>query len=108
MVCNSNLIRKRRIIFDSSRITWDCDLFSEDTYLLVKDHISCRNLELITVKNITHPIQAYEAIGPINSNAFQNDFQEASVGFPLFTDPQEIDNVNAKKEILSRALEELD
>lgn len=83
-------------------------LISADTYWRVKDHISCRNLELITVKNITHPIQTYEVIGPINLNAFQNDFPEESVGFWLFIDPQEIDNVNAKKEILSRALERLD
>ena len=51
-------------------------LISEDTYLLVKDHINCRKLELITVKNITSPIQTYEVIGSINSNALQNNFQE--------------------------------
>ena len=83
-------------------------LISEDTYLLVKNDISCRKLEPIKVKNITHPIQTYEVVGPINSNDFHNNIQAESNGFSLFIDPEELDNIKTTKETLNQALEMLE
>ena len=83
-------------------------LISEDTYLLVKNDISCRKLEPIKVKNITYPIQTYEVIGPINSNDFHSNIQAESNGFSLFIDPEELDNIKTATETLNQALELLE
>ena len=73
-------------------------LISEDTYLLIKEHINCIKKELIHVKGFEHPIQTYQV-----SDVFhRNVIKEEQDGFSLSID---FDNRNINKEEVIKRLE---
>ena len=47
-------------------------LISEDTYLLVKEQVQCKQKETITVKGISHPIQTFQVINLHHSKDSDN------------------------------------
>jgi class 3 adenylate cyclase len=79
-------------------------LISEDTYLLVREAISCEKLEKITVKNIKHPIQTYEVKGLVG-DSYLSKMDESHDGFSLFIDPENIGDIVNKRQLLQEALE---
>jgi len=79
-------------------------LISEDTYLLVKDEIKCGKLDMIDVKNITHPIQTFEVLSDRLGDQSIDQLDEATDGFELYLDPLSIKDVEHKRQLLERAL----
>ncbi|MEC7984150.1 MAG: adenylate/guanylate cyclase domain-containing protein [Myxococcota bacterium] len=77
-------------------------LISEDTYLLIREKITCDKLDKITVKNIRHPIQTYEVRG--STQDLIKELNQEMDGFSLFIDPSKRDDMQHKKELLERAL----
>ena len=63
-------------------------LISEDTYLLVKEQVQCKQKETITVKGISHPIQTYQVINLHHSKESDNKPLEHKIpGLSLTLDP---------------------
>jgi class 3 adenylate cyclase len=83
-------------------------LISEDTYLLIRDVISCDKKDKIQVKNIKHPIQTYEVCGRLDEVSGGRQIEETAEGFSLFIDPSKIEGVQDKRDLLERALAILD
>ena len=79
-------------------------LISEETYLLVRDTITCKRLEKIVVKSITHPVQTYEVLGELSNASNSMSIEESDDGFRLFIDPENIHDVVGKRLLLSDAL----
>ena len=83
-------------------------LISEDTYLLIRDEIECQKLDQIRVKNIAHPIQTYEVVGEVGAASGLEPVEAHGDGFSLVIDPAKIDDVEAKRALLERALSMLE
>ena len=83
-------------------------LISEDTYLLIRDVVECTKLDKIQVKNIVHPIQTYEVVGEGDELADRGKVDVHGDGFSLVIDPDQIEDVAAKRALLESALKMLD
>ncbi|MEE2960913.1 MAG: adenylate/guanylate cyclase domain-containing protein [Myxococcota bacterium] len=83
-------------------------MISEDTYLLVREHVECEKLDRIKVKNIQNPIQPYEVRGTHEHIASPLKVDEKGEGFSLFIDPMTIDGIQEKRDLLEEALRLLD
>ena len=51
-------------------------LLSEDTYLLIKNNISCLKKQKISVKGISYPVQTYEVLRFANKKSKNNSIFE--------------------------------
>ena len=79
-------------------------LISEDTYLLVHKEIECIELGPIPVKNISHPINTFEVKNEVSKTDQPIDIGGPEDGFSLYLDPNAIENIEEKREILEKAI----
>ena len=83
-------------------------LISEDTYLLVKQHVRCEQRETISVKGVTHPVQTYQVIELVNASARKDTkLEEVIPGLSLALDPFSLEDHEAARQLLSTALKRL-
>jgi class 3 adenylate cyclase len=83
-------------------------LISEDTYLLVKQHVRCEQGEAISVKGISHPVQTYQVIELVNASARKDTkLEEVIPGLSLALDPFSLEDHEAARQLLSTALKRL-
>ncbi len=78
-------------------------LISEETYLLIKDHISCIKKDAIEVKGFDHPIQTYQ----VNDTFHRHILEERQKGFSLSIDfdHREMDSARVIKALESAITE---
>jgi len=83
-------------------------LISEDTYLLVKDHVRCEQREAITVKGVSHPVQTYQVLSLIGDTESEDTLLEHAIpGLTLALDPSGLEDHEAARRLLSAALKRL-
>ena len=83
-------------------------LISEDTYLLVKQHVRCEQGEAIAVKGVSHPVQTYQVIELVNASARKDTkLEEVIPGLSLALDPFSLEDHEAARQLLSTALKRL-
>ena len=83
-------------------------LISEDTYLLVKQHVRCEQREAISVKGVSHPVQTYQVAGLVNATSQKGIVLEGAIpGLSLSLDPSGLEDHEAAKRLLATALERL-
>ena len=83
-------------------------LISEDTHLLVKEHVRCEQKEAISVKGISHPVQTYQVINLYDSKESDNKPLEHKIpGLSLTLDPSGLEDHEAARQLLSSALKRL-
>ena len=83
-------------------------LISEDTHLLVKEHVRCEQKEAISVKGISHPVQTYQVINLYDSKESDNKPLEHKIpGLSLTLDPSGLEDHEAARQLLSAALKRL-
>ena len=83
-------------------------LISEDTYLLVKEQVRCKQKEAISVKGISHPVQTYQVINLYDSKESDNKPLEHKIpGLSLTLDPSGLEDHEAARQLLSAALKRL-
>ena len=80
-------------------------LLSEDTYLLVRNKISCKKKKSINVKGISYPVQTYEVSGFLDLN--KNLFEKNIPGLSLSLDKTEIEDNESAIKLLSDVLKKL-
>ena len=65
--------------------------FSEDTYLLVKQHVHCEQRESISVNGVSHPVQTYQVIELVNASVRKDTkLEEVIPGLSLAFDPSSL------------------
>ena len=80
-------------------------LISEDTYLLVKEKIKCENVEEISVKGLSFPIQTYQVKGFSKKESKKmTTFTEKIPGLNLSLYPSEINNREDVLKVLNDAM----
>ena len=83
-------------------------LISEDTYLLVKEQVRCKQKEAISVKGISHPIQTYQVINLHHSKESDNKPLEHKIpGLSLTLDPSGLEDHETARQLLSAALKSI-
>ena len=83
-------------------------LISEDTYLLVKEQVQCKQKETITVKGISHPIQTFQVINLHHSKDSDNKPLEHKIpGLSLTLDPSGLEDHETARQLLSAALKRI-
>ena len=83
-------------------------LISEDTYLLVKQHVRCEQGEAISVKGVSHPVQTYKVIELVNASPRKDTKLEEDIpGLSLALDPFSLEDHDAARQLLSAALKRL-
>ena len=83
-------------------------LISEDTYLLVKQHVRCEQRETISVKGVAHPVQTYQVIELVNVSARKDTkLEEVIPGLSLALDPFCLEDHEAARQLLSNTLKQL-
>merc|ERR1711991_40713 len=83
-------------------------LISEDTYLLVKEQVQCKQKDTITVKGISHPIQTYQVINLHHSKESDNKPLEHKIpGLSLTLDPSGLEDHETARQLLSAALKRI-
>ena len=80
-------------------------LLSEDTYLLVKNRITCEKKDAIKVKGISYPVQTYEVKGFSYKN--KKLIKKNIPGLSLSLDMSEIEDENVAIELVSEVLTNL-
>ena len=80
-------------------------LLSEDTYLLVKNRITCEKKDAIKVKGISYPVQTYEVKGFSYKN--KKLIKKNIPGLSLSLDMSEIEDENVAIELISEVLTNL-
>jgi len=80
-------------------------LISEDTYLLIKEHIECESREIIKVKGVSFPVQTYEVKKKLTkSSQTENSLHESIPGLLLALDQLVIEDQETAVSILEEAL----
>ena len=98
-----NLASRLESNSDSNKI-----LISEDTFLLVKKHIICKEREAITVKGISHPVQTYEVVGFVDKkNQNKNSLEKAIPGLSLSFDPSDLEDNEAAIKLIADVMKRL-
>ena len=83
-------------------------LLSEDTYLLIKNNISCLKKQKISVKGISYPIQTYEVLGFANKKSKNISIFEKSIpGLSMSLDKSEIEDNQTAINLINDALKAL-
>ena len=83
-------------------------LISEDTFLLVKQHVRCEQREAISVKGVSHPVQTYQVIGLVDTSKPADTLMEKAIpGLSLALDPSGLEDHEAARQLLSAALKRL-
>ena len=77
--------------------------------MLIKDHYECREVESVQAKGFPHPIRAFQIKSPRQA-ANGSALQEASTGFRLTVEPEQISMEQKPQVILAlkRAIQLLD
>ena len=83
-------------------------LLSEDTYLLIKNNISCLKKQKISVKGISYPVQTYEVLRFANKKSKNNSIFEKSIpGLSMSLDKSAIEDNETAISLINDALKSL-
>ena len=83
-------------------------LLSEDTYLLIKNNISCLKKQKISVKGISYPVQTYEVLRFANKKSKNNSIFEKSIpGLSMSFDKSAIEDNETAISLINDALKSL-
>ena len=83
-------------------------LLSEDTYLLIKNNISCLKKQKISVKGISYPVQTYEVISFANKKSKNNSiFKKSIPGLSMSLDKSAIEDNETAISLINDALKSL-
>ena len=83
-------------------------LLSEDTYLLIKNNISCLKKQKISVKGISYPVQTYEVLRFANKKSKNNSILKKSIpGLSMSLDKSAIEDNETAISLINDALKSL-